>query len=261
MSAPGVFLCHSSTDKPVVRQLYGRLLADGFRPWLDAEDLIPGQDWAYEIRKAITASDVVVVCLSKEAVGKTGYVQKEIRLALDAADMRPDGSIFVIPARLEPCELPERLHRWHWVDLYEDDGYRKLRRAIESVRPSQGGAESHTRDAIEGVIPRFDGLYVTKGPTYSSYLRFFPSGKACSVSSTGRAHDVARWLFPDSNQIGEADYAVSGTRISIYEKNPSGVVEYNGTISVDSMELELHSQSYINGNESFQIWRFERIDQ
>ncbi|MDQ2945896.1 MAG: toll/interleukin-1 receptor domain-containing protein [Acidobacteriota bacterium] len=40
-----VFLCHSSTDKLAVRDLYTRLAEEGAAPWLDEENLIPGQDW------------------------------------------------------------------------------------------------------------------------------------------------------------------------------------------------------------------------
>jgi hypothetical protein len=51
-----VFLCHSSGDKEAVRNLYGRLKQDGFRPWLDEEDLLPGHDWNDEIRRAVRAN-------------------------------------------------------------------------------------------------------------------------------------------------------------------------------------------------------------
>jgi hypothetical protein len=81
-----VFLCHASADKPAVRELYQRLRAAGFEPWLDEEDLLPGQDWQYEIPKAVRQSDVVIVCLSRGSITKAGYVQKEIKFALDAAD-------------------------------------------------------------------------------------------------------------------------------------------------------------------------------
>jgi len=41
-----VFLCHSSHDKPAVREIYVRLKAEGWiDPWLDEEKLFPGQDW------------------------------------------------------------------------------------------------------------------------------------------------------------------------------------------------------------------------
>ena len=39
-----VFLCHSSQDKPIVRELYQRLNAEGWiDPWLDEEKLLPGR--------------------------------------------------------------------------------------------------------------------------------------------------------------------------------------------------------------------------
>jgi hypothetical protein len=40
-----VFLCHASADKPKVRELYRYLKRRGLQPWLDAEDLLPGQAW------------------------------------------------------------------------------------------------------------------------------------------------------------------------------------------------------------------------
>src|SRR4030095_8050228 len=96
------FLCHSSSDKPKVRELYRKLRVDNFEPWLDEESLLPGQDWDQEIRKEIQECDVVLVCLSKNSISKVGYIQKEIRKALDVADEQPDGTIFLIPVRLEP---------------------------------------------------------------------------------------------------------------------------------------------------------------
>lgn len=125
-----VFLCHASEDKLVVRDLYRRLRVAGFAPWLDEEDLLPGQDWRTEIPKAVRQSDVVLVCLSQKAITKSGYVQREIKFALDVADEQPENTIYLIPVRLEECEVPDRLQRWHWVDLYEERGYERLIRSL-----------------------------------------------------------------------------------------------------------------------------------
>jgi CRP-like cAMP-binding protein len=126
-----VFLCHSSGDKPAVRELWERLRIEvGIKPWLDEEDLLPGQDWGREIPKAVKASDVVIVCLSRSATSKAGYVQKEIGYALDVAEEQPDGTIFLIPLKLEECDVPERLRRWHWVDAHKPAGYERLMRAL-----------------------------------------------------------------------------------------------------------------------------------
>jgi hypothetical protein len=72
------------------------------------------------------------VCLSPTAVAKTGYIQKEIRVALDVADEQPEGCIFLIPAKFEACETPERLRRWHWVELFDPTGYAKLVSALRT---------------------------------------------------------------------------------------------------------------------------------
>jgi len=124
------FLCHASADKPMVRALYWRLRRHGFDPWLDEENLVPGQDWQLEISKAVRSADVVLVCLSRLSVNKQGFVRKEIKFALDAADEKPEGAVFIIPVRLEDCEVPERLKRWQWVNPFEREGYNKLLRAL-----------------------------------------------------------------------------------------------------------------------------------
>ena len=73
-----VFLCHSSNDKPAMRELYQKLRAESWiEPWLDEEELYPGEDWDLAIEKAVEASDAVLVCLSNNSINKRGYVQKE----------------------------------------------------------------------------------------------------------------------------------------------------------------------------------------
>lgn len=126
-----IFLSHATEDKPVVREIYNRLRIDGFEPWLDIKDLLPGQEWQLEIPKAVKGSDLVLVCLSKNAVTKTGYIHKEIKFALDAADERPEGTIFLIPLCLEVCEVPPRLRKWHKVNYYDADGYEQLFAALQ----------------------------------------------------------------------------------------------------------------------------------
>jgi len=116
----------------VVRSLYKRLLQDGLKPWLDEEDLLPGMSWQEEISRAVRAAGAVVVCLSQKSA-RQGFVQKEIKFALDVAEEKPEGMIYIIPAKLDPkCDVPERLRKWQWVDLFRNDGYSKLVKAILS---------------------------------------------------------------------------------------------------------------------------------
>lgn len=131
-----VFLCHASQDKAVVRELYQRLLFEGWiDPWLDEEKLLPGQDWDLEIGKAVEASDAVIVCLSNNSVTKEGYVQKELRNVFDLALEKPEGTIFIIPLRLDDCVIPRRLKNLQYVDYIQNDHqelvFKRLLKALD----------------------------------------------------------------------------------------------------------------------------------
>lgn len=125
-----VFLNHIHEDKPQVRHYCDRLATDGFEPWLDERELLAGQAWRPTISRAVRDSDVVIVFLSQFSAQKKGFGQKEIRLALDVLDEQPEDAIFLIPARLEKCDVPDRLSRQQYVDLFATDGYDRLKRAL-----------------------------------------------------------------------------------------------------------------------------------
>jgi cell division protein FtsZ len=134
-----VFLCHSSNDKPIVRKLFQRLYSrKGIDPWLDEAKLLPGVRWDHEIAKAVKESDVVIVCISKNSVNKEEYIQKEIKRALDIADKKPDETIFIIPLKVEDCEVPERLRQWQWVNYYEDGAFDRLLSSLQKRAKSLG---------------------------------------------------------------------------------------------------------------------------
>jgi len=126
-----VFLCHASQDKPVVRELYQQLVAEGWiDPWLDEEKLLPGQDWDLEIKKAVEDSDVVIVFLSENSISKEGYVQKELRFVLDVALEKLEDAIFIIPLRIDNSKPPRSLRQFQFVDFFPVDqkikGYNRL---------------------------------------------------------------------------------------------------------------------------------------
>jgi hypothetical protein len=132
------------------------LRAEGLAPWLDEEELLPGHDWHREITAAVRTSHVVIVCLSRTSISKAGYVQREIKHALDVADEQPDGTIFLIPLKLEECDAPERLRRWQWVDLFEEKGYDKLIRALRARARAIDPTMSPNQAALHRTAGRSD---------------------------------------------------------------------------------------------------------
>ncbi|MBK9926588.1 MAG: SUMF1/EgtB/PvdO family nonheme iron enzyme [Anaerolineales bacterium] len=126
-----VFLCHASQDKPAVRKLYARLNSEPWiDPWLDEERLLPGMDWDLEIQKALREADMIIVCLSSESVAKEGYVQREFKRALSYAEEKPDGTIYIIPLRLNECTPPTKFQQWQWVDYFADGSDGKLFKSL-----------------------------------------------------------------------------------------------------------------------------------
>jgi hypothetical protein len=133
-------------------------------PWFDEKDLLPGQNWRTEIQRAITNSRVLIACLSWDSIGKEGYVQTELRTALSAYADRPPGSIFIIPLKLDDCEIPDlripeygiSLRDLHYTTLAHANGFRKL---LESIKAAFGAADTRMPQSQEV------GNHSTKGST------------------------------------------------------------------------------------------------
>jgi len=52
---------------------------------------------------------------------KRGHFQSELRYALDLASRIPNEQIFLVPVRLNECELPRKIARSvQYVDLFPD---------------------------------------------------------------------------------------------------------------------------------------------
>jgi anti-anti-sigma factor len=161
-----VFLCHANKDKPVVRSIRQKLYAiEGILPWFDEDELLGGQDWKAQIKRAIGTTDVVVICLSNYSVSKRGFVQAEIKIGLDVALEQPESEIFLIPLRLEACVVPESLQSFQWIDWYDRLGEPRLFRALGKRAESLDiplklpelwvatqGDDSRTTIILEGVL-------------------------------------------------------------------------------------------------------------
>ena len=122
-SQPQVFLAYVKEDEAQAARLYTDLEAAGFNPWMDVRKLMPGQNWPRAIQNAIEASDFFIACFSRNSVRKKGGFQAEIRYALDCARQMPLDDIFIVPVRLDDCELPRSISsELQYIDLFRDRG-------------------------------------------------------------------------------------------------------------------------------------------
>lgn len=129
--SPKVFISYAREDLNIAKQIHTFLKQNNLTPWLDKLDLLPGQDWELEIQKAIEASDYILICLSRHSVTKRGYIQKEFRKALSVLETIPEGDIYIVPIRLEECEVPSAFLAKQWLDWYELNSQEKLLKVFD----------------------------------------------------------------------------------------------------------------------------------
>lgn len=132
---PRVFLGYAQEDRREVTMLYEELQANGFEPWMDTEDLLPGQNWPRAIERAIETCDYFLGCFSFNSAVKRGHFQSELAHALEVATRVPIEQAFFVPVRLSQCEMPAQISkRVHYVDLYPDwkQGIEVLIRALHT---------------------------------------------------------------------------------------------------------------------------------
>ncbi len=117
-----IFLSYAYEDREKVIEISKELTKAGFDSWMDVQNLMPGQAWDIEIRKALEESKFIILFLSRNSLRKEGYLQKEIKSALRLAENKPEGTIFIIPIRLESIEIPNYLKHIQVLDIEKPRG-------------------------------------------------------------------------------------------------------------------------------------------
>jgi hypothetical protein len=132
-----VFISYASEDIESALKIYEQLKAiEGVDPWFDKESLLPGIKWRPAIKKAIRESDFFLALLSKRSTKKRGYVQTEMKEALEIWDQFPEDRAYLIPIRLEECEPSyEKLRAVQCQDFFPswNQGFQRVLRVIDSA--------------------------------------------------------------------------------------------------------------------------------
>ncbi len=159
-----VFLSYASKDRLTIRHLYNQLSqAEGIQPWFDETILMPGEEWEQEIATAVQSADVVAVCLSNNAVTKTGDLNSDIVYALQEVGKREDTQPHVLLVILETCDIPESLQRFQAVNWVADEDYAKvvalLQTFCKTALPSSDGQAMGTDAAsYDAATQQTDGM-------------------------------------------------------------------------------------------------------
>jgi hypothetical protein len=147
-----VFISYAREDKEFAERLYQDLIAAGVEAWLDIKSIEPGRLWKKEIKKGIENSKYFLALFSRNSVSKRGYVQKEVKEALEVFETFPENEIFLIPIRLDEC-IPtyDKINELHWLDLFPswERGVSKLLTVLNPRNIQASELDCYIRENID----------------------------------------------------------------------------------------------------------------
>ncbi len=126
-----VFLAFAEEDKKIVEEIYSNLKAVNLNPWMYTKDSIAGENWRENLPEIIKKSKFAIICLSTHSIEKRGFVQREIKFILEEQEMKPQGTIYAIPLRINNCKVPNilvgntKLTDLTWIEYFEK-GFNKI---------------------------------------------------------------------------------------------------------------------------------------
>ena len=116
-----IFLSHTATDKPFVRQFATDLASFDIPCWVDEAEIAYGESLIKKIQQSIELVALVIVVISKKSM-ESEWVQTELEMALT---LEIEGrKNFVVPIVIENVEVPLILRRKRYIVSTTPRGYK-----------------------------------------------------------------------------------------------------------------------------------------
>lgn len=147
-----LFVCFSSKDEAIAREVVEALEASGLRCWISLRDVLPGQNYQEAIVHALESASGIVFLFSEHS-NKSQEIRKELSIG---------GSINVpvFPLRLSPIAasgaLRYELAIRQWIDIFphRQHALAKLAQTIKDTIDRPEGAESRPPAPGGSAAPR-----------------------------------------------------------------------------------------------------------
>jgi hypothetical protein len=161
-----VFISYASEDFLFAEQLFNYLAYHNFIPWLDKKSLLPGQNWDYEIKKALREAHYIILLLSENSVQKRGYVQREFKMVLTFCEEKLDDDIYLVPVKINECNVPVSLSKYQWINFNDDNALFNVVTGL-NVQRKKFIQEENKRIAAHQTFP-YQTIEIRK--SYGSYI-------------------------------------------------------------------------------------------
>jgi len=128
-----IYIIYQRADLSIAYDIAKQLKERGFYPWLDDEEITPGQKWSTTTSKALSESALALIIVSRNTQFESSWVAKELKIAMQMLSSKDETVSPIIPIRLDDSPLPEDLRDVQGV-FYSDPKYiDKLERGLNRV--------------------------------------------------------------------------------------------------------------------------------
>jgi hypothetical protein len=200
--------------------------ADWLDPWLDEEKISLGQHWTTIIEDALDAADCVIIFLSKNSIQKEGFLQRELNYAWEVSLKKPKEVIFLIPFRLDDCEVPRDLRARQWGDYFgekKEKTYDVLLRSLKERYDQILLIEAKKRVDYEKQPDKQIVITQDKKPSHESI-----------IDTTNKKNSPRSGLLPDF-RVRQRDYLLEISRALTQELDLEKLLARTLRVSIEML--------------------------
>jgi len=212
-----IFISYAKEDLRAVEELYQKLIRKKLKPWMADKDILPGERIESATKKAVQQSDFFLAVLSSKTVKKQGRHLKNLKKALDIWDEKLSDDIYLIPLRLDECDLPDSLEDTTPVDWFQADGFDRLLQAVRA------GMERYGTEK-QGASEHKENIPDTPDHPHPPHQNPSPNDNACTPITPNN------WTFSCRPEESDARYFIeikkenNGYTAKIHQGNPDKAV-------------------------------------
>lgn len=126
----GVFLSHSTADKPFARRLGNDIRHYGAKVWIDEAEIKIGDSLIDKISEGLSETEFLIILLTKTSC-RSEWVKREVNIALTKEIIGQ--KVKVLPCLVDECEIPVFLLDKKYADFRDESKYVKSRSELISA--------------------------------------------------------------------------------------------------------------------------------
>jgi hypothetical protein len=233
---PGIFISHSSKDKPFVTKLAMDLVSRDIPVWFDKWELETGDSLIRRIYDSIDESSYLLIVLSSSS-SKSKWVERELTAALTKEEQIK--RTFVIPIKIDECPVPLSVADRLYADFTGSylSALESLIATIKKFKVNEIEVPSE-QQLIPIIFSR--GIYLRETPLeqrVESVLR--------TAAVDFQFSDDQFVVSSDETYLKLRDNLIQ--RMENIEDDPFYTPEFERTFSADYSSLFTYEQNLING--------------